>query len=41
MLVPAVLAVRINHEERLLRRDLDGYEEYCRKVKNRLVPFVW
>lgn len=41
VLVPVVLVLRINHEERLLRRDLDGYEEYCRKVKHRLLPFIW
>jgi len=41
VLVPLVLVVRINHEERLLRRDLDGYEQYCRKVKYRLLPLIW
>jgi protein-S-isoprenylcysteine O-methyltransferase len=31
---------RIVAEEELLRRDLPGYAEYCRRTK-RLVPFVW
>ena len=25
----------------LLRRSLTGYEEYCQKVKYRLLPFIW
>jgi protein-S-isoprenylcysteine O-methyltransferase Ste14 len=35
------LVVRVLAEERLLRRDLPGYEEYVRKVPWRLVPLVW
>jgi protein-S-isoprenylcysteine O-methyltransferase Ste14 len=42
VLVPiAVLAMRIVFEERFLRRELPGYEAYVRKVRYRLVPFVW
>ena len=41
LLLPVVLAARIGNEEQLLRRDLPGYEEYCQKVKYRLVPFIW
>jgi len=41
VLVPVVLVARINHEERLLRRSLAGYEDYCRKVKYKLLPFIW
>ena len=40
----AVLVValpRIFIEERLLRRELPGYEAYLAKVRWRLVPFVW
>ena len=36
-----LLAARIVGEERMLTRELDGYEEYTKKVKYRLVPFVW
>jgi protein-S-isoprenylcysteine O-methyltransferase Ste14 len=36
-----ILALRVLAEERLLRRDLPGYEEYARKVRWRLVPRVW
>lgn len=37
----AVLAVRITTEERFLRRELAGYDAYTRRVRYRLVPFVW
>ncbi|MBI4265251.1 MAG: isoprenylcysteine carboxylmethyltransferase family protein [Acidobacteria bacterium] len=36
-----LLAVRIDAEERLLADELDGYAEYRRKVRYRLVPFIW
>lgn len=36
-----VLYFRIASEEKVLVRDLPGYTEYQKKVKYRLVPFVW
>ena len=36
-----VLAVRIRDEEKLLQAELDGYHEYTRKVRYRLVPRMW
>jgi len=36
-----VLAARINDEEKMLRQELDGYDEYTQKVHYRLVPGVW
>jgi len=39
-LVP-VLAWRLLDEERVLKRDLAGYEAYCARVRYRLIPFVW
>jgi len=39
-LVPA-LGWRLIDEERLLLRDLDGYAEYRRKVRWRLIPHIW
>jgi protein-S-isoprenylcysteine O-methyltransferase Ste14 len=35
------LAVRIEDEERMLLDDLDGYEQYMKDVRYRLVPYVW
>jgi protein-S-isoprenylcysteine O-methyltransferase Ste14 len=42
-LVPgvAVLALRIDDEEKMLREELAGYDEYAQKVHYRLVPGVW
>ena len=32
---------RLVDEERILRRDLPGYADYGRRVRYRLVPFIW
>ena len=37
----AALAVRSLDEEALLTRELTGYEEYRRRVRYRLIPYVW
>jgi protein-S-isoprenylcysteine O-methyltransferase Ste14 len=37
----AVLALRIVDEEKMLRQELAGYDEYTQKVHYRLVPGVW
>lgn len=36
-----VFVFRIRNEEEVLVRELAGYAEYRRKVRHRLVPFVW
>lgn len=43
ILIPAlpVLAWRILNEENVLKRDLAGYADYCRKVRYRLIPGLW
>ena len=38
---PVLMVVRILDEEKLLTAELAGYEEYKRKVKFRLIPFIW
>ena len=40
-LYPVIMVVRIRGEEKLLTAELSGYEEYTRKVRYRLIPFVW
>ncbi len=35
------LVVRIVFEERFLKRELKGYEDYTAKVRYRLAPFLW
>jgi protein-S-isoprenylcysteine O-methyltransferase Ste14 len=37
----AILVVRIGLEEALLVKELEGYEEYRRRVRWRLVPYLW
>jgi protein-S-isoprenylcysteine O-methyltransferase Ste14 len=36
-----ILYFRIANEEKVLARDLQGYTEYMRKVRYRLMPYVW
>jgi protein-S-isoprenylcysteine O-methyltransferase Ste14 len=36
-----LLAVRIIGEEKMLLEELEGYDDYQKKVKYRLIPFVW
>ena len=38
---PAIIAKRIKNEEQVLARDLPGYAEYLKKVRWRLIPFIW
>ena len=38
---PFIIARRIKNEEEVLEKELDGYSEYKKKVKYRLVPFIW
>lgn len=37
----AVLAARIRNEEQLLAKELEGYSEYARVTRRRLIPGVW
>ncbi len=39
--IPYVLVKRLLNEEELLRDGLDGYDEYMKKVRYRLIPFIW
>ena len=38
---PAIIIVRLKDEEALLTRELAGYAAYKKKVKYRLIPFIW
>lgn len=40
LLIPLFI-LRLLNEEKILRRELPGYAEYCRRTPCRLVPFVW
>jgi protein-S-isoprenylcysteine O-methyltransferase Ste14 len=36
-----IMTARILDEEKLIIAKLPGYSDYCKKVKYRLIPFVW
>ena len=41
LIYPILIIVRIINEEKLLEEELEGYTEYKKKVKYRLIPFIW
>ena len=41
ILYPFVIRKRIENEEAVLEKGLKGYSEYKKKVKYRLIPYVW
>jgi len=41
LVYPVLIVCRIRGEETLLSRELVGYEAYMKKVKYRLLPFIW
>ena len=41
MLYPIIIIKRIKNEEQVLEQGLKGYLEYKKKVKYRLIPFIW
>lgn len=41
LVYPVIIAKRIKNEEAVLEKELDGYSEYKKKVKYRLIPLVW
>lgn len=41
LVYPLIIAKRIRGEEAFLERELAGYGEYKKKVKYRMIPFVW
>lgn len=41
LVYPFIIAARIKNEEKVLSRELEGYEEYKQKVKYRMIPFIW
>ena len=41
LIYPFLIVKRIKSEEKVLEKELKGYKEYKKKVKYRLIPFVW
>ena len=38
---PVIIVTRIGNEEKVLENGLKGYADYKKKVKYRLLPFIW
>lgn len=38
---PFILVKRIRNEEKVLEEGLEGYREYKKKVKYRIIPYIW
>ena len=36
-----IIAIRIINEEKVLENNLDGYTDYKKRTKYRLIPFIW
>ena len=41
LIYPFIISKRIKNEEEVLEKELEGYKEYKKKVKYRLIPFIW
>ena len=41
LIYPLIIAKRIKNEEQVLEKDLLGYSEYKKKVKYKVIPFIW
>ena len=41
LIYPIIIGKRIRNEEKILEKDLKGYTEYKKKVKYKVIPFIW
>ena len=41
LIYPIIISKRIENEEKVLEKELKGYAEYKKKVKYKLIPFIW
>ena len=41
LIYPVIVAKRIRNEEAVLEKELDGYSAYKKKVKYKVIPFIW
>lgn len=41
LIYPFIIIKRLKNEEKVLEKELKGYKEYKKKVKYRLIPFIW
>ena len=41
LIYPVIIAKRIKNEEMVLEKELNGYVEYKKKVKHKMIPYIW
>ena len=41
LIYPFIIIKRINNEEKVLEKELKGYKEYKKKVKYKLIPYIY
>lgn len=41
LVYPVIVARRIGNEEMVLEKGLEGYAEYKKRVKYKIIPFIW
>jgi len=41
LVYPVIIAKRIKNEEEVLEQELEGYLDYKKKVKYKMIPFIW
>ena len=41
LVYPFIIIKRLKNEEEVLEKELKGYKEYKKKVKYRLIPYIW
>ena len=41
LIYPFIIAKRIKNEEEVLEKELEGYSDYKKKVKYKMIPFIW
>ena len=41
LIYPFIISKRIKNEEKVLEKNLNGYIEYKKKVKYKIIPFIW
>ncbi len=41
LVYPFIIAKRIKNEEEVLEKELEGYLEYKKKVRYKMIPFIW
>ena len=41
LIYPVIISKRIKNEEEVLEKNLEGYSDYKKKVKYKVIPFIW